>query len=203
MRDGGMNLLTGRSFPRAMGHDFAAVGAGITRLKAGDAVLGRAAAQFAQARGASVAGSCRDPAAGEAHVLGVGPVVGFGSDPAALTERFDLVLDPPGTLPSATARTLLKPGGTIIDIVPTPATVIRSALSGPFRASGSWSSLSAVVVFVRAARARASVPHFVVACRVGRRCPWRKSDGNLLILEERPCPKSPPLTRPAPRAGWI
>ena len=51
MRNGEMKLMTGRSFPRAMGHDFAgvveAVGAGVTRLKAGDAVLG--VARFRQA----------------------------------------------------------------------------------------------------------------------------------------------------------
>lgn len=51
MRNGEMKLMTGRSFPRAMGHDFAgvveAVGAGVTRLKAGDAALGLA--RFRQA----------------------------------------------------------------------------------------------------------------------------------------------------------
>ncbi|WP_250032734.1 NADP-dependent oxidoreductase [Paractinoplanes maris] len=205
MRNGEMKLMTGRSFPRAMGHDFAgvieAVGAGVTRLKSGDAVLGgarlrqagafaemvvapvksvvlkpvdlsyeqaaalptvgltayqvmakarpgqavfvngclggvgRAAVQFARARGASVAGSCRDTAADEARELGVEPVVGFGFDPAALAGRFDLVFDTPGMLPFAAARTLLKPGGTIVDIVPTPVKMIRSALPGPFRAT--------------------------------------------------------------------
>ncbi|AGZ43969.1 NADP-dependent oxidoreductase [Actinoplanes friuliensis] len=203
MRNGEMKLLTGRSFPRAMGHDFAgvveAVGAGVTRLQAGDAVLGgarfrqagafaemvtvpesavvlkpvdlsyeqaaalptvgvtayqatagirpgqavfvngclggvgRAAVHFARARGASVAGSCRDTTTDEARELGVDPVVGFGFAPAALAERFDLVFDTPGMLPLATARTLLKPGGAIIDIVPTPAKMIRSVLPGPFR----------------------------------------------------------------------
>ena len=38
--------------------------------------VGRAAVQFARARGASVAGSCRDTAADEALELGVEPVVG-------------------------------------------------------------------------------------------------------------------------------
>jgi NADPH:quinone reductase-like Zn-dependent oxidoreductase len=43
MRNGEMKLLTGCSFPRAMGHDFAgvveAVGAGVTRVKAGGAII--------------------------------------------------------------------------------------------------------------------------------------------------------------------
>ena len=51
MRNGEMKLMTGRSFPRAMGHDFAgvveAIGAGVTRLKAGDAVLGVARSALA------------------------------------------------------------------------------------------------------------------------------------------------------------
>ncbi|MFC9173493.1 MULTISPECIES: sigma-70 family RNA polymerase sigma factor [Streptomyces] len=51
MRNRQMKLMTGRSFPRAMGHDsagvVAAVGTGVTRLKAGDAVPGRA--RFRQA----------------------------------------------------------------------------------------------------------------------------------------------------------
>ncbi|MFF3488287.1 hypothetical protein ACFYXC_34180 [Streptomyces sp. NPDC002701] len=96
--------------------------------------VGRAAVRFARARGVSVVGSCRNPAADEARELGVEPVVGFGFDPAVLAERFALVFDTPGMLPFATARTLLKADGTIIDIVPTPAKMIRSALPGPFRA---------------------------------------------------------------------
>ena len=60
--------------------------------------------------------------------------MGFGFDPAALARRFDLVFDTPGMLPFAAARTLLKPRGTIVDIVPTPAKMIRSVLPGPFRA---------------------------------------------------------------------
>lgn len=44
IRNGVMKLMTGRKFPRAMGSDFSgvveAVGAGVTRLKVGDEVLG-------------------------------------------------------------------------------------------------------------------------------------------------------------------
>jgi NADPH:quinone reductase-like Zn-dependent oxidoreductase len=44
IRNGEMRIMTGRSFPRGLGNDFAgvveAVGEGVTRLRAGDAVLG-------------------------------------------------------------------------------------------------------------------------------------------------------------------
>jgi Zn-dependent alcohol dehydrogenase len=46
LRRGDLKILTGRSFPRGMGSDFSgtvlAVGAGVSRLKAGDAVFGMA-----------------------------------------------------------------------------------------------------------------------------------------------------------------
>ncbi|MEU0791846.1 NADP-dependent oxidoreductase [Amycolatopsis sp. NPDC005961] len=111
------------------------------KLRAGQAVfvngclggVGRAAAQIALLSGASVGGSCRATAVDEAHELGITPVVEFGFDPARLEGRFDLVLDTPGTLSATAARTLLKPGGRILDIVPTPSKLVRSALPGPYR----------------------------------------------------------------------
>lgn len=94
--------------------------------------VGRAAAQIALAHGARAAGSCRAAAAQEARDLGIAPVTGFDVDPAALSERFDIVLDTAGTLPARAAMMLLKPGGRIIDINPTPAKFARSALPGPY-----------------------------------------------------------------------
>jgi len=208
IRAGRLRFLTGRTFPRALGYDFAgvveAVGEGVTRVRAGDAVvggarikasgafadvvvakeddvvrkpqelsfeqaatlpvvgvtalqglvtrgklrrgqavfihgclgaLGRCAVQIAHTRGATVAGSCRATATAEARELGVDPVVAFDFAPASLAGRFDLVLDAagvPGTLPIGEARRMLRPGGRIVGVHPTPGNVLRSALPGPF-----------------------------------------------------------------------
>jgi NADPH:quinone reductase-like Zn-dependent oxidoreductase len=206
IRAGRMKMVTGRSFPRAMGYDFAgvveAVGDRVTRLHVGDEVLGgatmksagafadvvvtqeklvvkkpanlsfedaaalptvgatalqalitkgnlrpgqavfvhsclggvgRSAVQIALAHQATVAGSCRDTAGSEARALGVDPVVDF--DPASLAGRFDLVLDAGGkySLPVKAARTMLKRGGRIVSVAPTPANLARSFLPGSYR----------------------------------------------------------------------
>jgi NADPH:quinone reductase-like Zn-dependent oxidoreductase len=206
IRNGEMKIMTGRRFPRGVGHDFAgvvaAVGDGVTRLGVGDEVLGgtslkaagafaemvvaeekavvpkpanlsweeaaaipvvgltafqamvntsklhagqavfihgclggvgRSAAQIALAHGATVGGSCRDTAMHEARDLGITPIVEFDFDAMTLAGRFDVVLDTAGTLPIRTAQALLKPGGRIIDINPTPLKFVRSALPGPYR----------------------------------------------------------------------
>lgn len=205
IRSGEMRAMTGRRFPRGVGHDFAGVieqvGEGVTRLQVGDEVLGaarlqqagafaefviadqqsvahkpgaltfgqaatlpvvgltayqavtrtgklqpgqnifingclggvgRVAVQVATGVGASVTGSCRSGSEAEAHQLGVDTVVAFDLDPPPLTGRFNVVFDTAGTLPFATARRMLKPGGRIIDIVPSGAKFARSILPGPY-----------------------------------------------------------------------
>lgn len=102
--------------------------------------VGRCAVQLALAEGATVAGSCRASAHPEALELGVAPVVDFDFDPQPLHGHFDVVLDAagvPGTLPTKTARAMLKPGGRIIGIHPSASTYIRSALPGPFHVMAS------------------------------------------------------------------
>ncbi|MFD0443654.1 zinc-binding dehydrogenase [Streptomyces indonesiensis] len=88
---------------------------------------------MASTHGASVGGSCRATATHDARDLGVAPIVEFDFDPTALRGRFDIVLDTAGTLPIKAAQMLLKSGGRIIDITPTPAKFARSALPGPFK----------------------------------------------------------------------
>ncbi len=206
-RGGAMKMVTGRSFPLAMGYDFAgvveAVGDRVTRLHVGDEVLGgapfksagafadvvvaqekgvvikpsglsfeaaaslptpgvtalqaliksgklqpgqavfihgclgavgRSAVQIALANGAAVGGSCRSTASEEARDLGIEPVVDFDFAPTSLSRRFDLVLDTADTLPVDAARRMLKRGGRIVDIHPTPSKLLTSALPGPFHA---------------------------------------------------------------------
>lgn len=205
IRSGGMKMVTGRRFPRALGYDFAgvieAIGEKVTTLRVGDEVLGgtpiksagafadavvtkdkyvvhkpsglsfedaatlptvgitayqalfakgklqphqdvfvhsclgavgRGAAQLALAHGAQVSGSCRDSAHQEAHDLGLDPVVDFDFDPTTLAARFDLILDTSGNLTLKTAKAMLKPGGRIVGIHPSPRTLMRSYLPGPF-----------------------------------------------------------------------
>lgn len=207
IRRGEMWPMTGRRFPRGIGHDFAGVveaaGTGVTHLHTGDAVfgmatlrgagafadavvaeatsvarkpsdlsfekaatlpvvavtalqalryanglrpdaaifvhgclgaVGRSAVQLARRRGAVVTGSCRRTSAPQAAELGVDQVVDFTVDPAPLTHQFDVVFDTVGSLPFRTARLLIKPGGRIVDIVPTPRKFLRSAMPGPYTA---------------------------------------------------------------------
>lgn len=94
--------------------------------------VGRAAVQIALALGAAVVGgSCRASGMSDARELGVAPVVEFDAIPTTLA-KYDIVYDTVGTLPPATARRLLKTGGRIIDIVPSAAKFLRSALPGPY-----------------------------------------------------------------------
>lgn len=95
--------------------------------------VGRIAAQIGANHGLTVAGSCRPGRRADAERLGVSPVVDFDFDPERHRGRFDLVFDTAGALSYTAARTLLKPGGQIIDLNGTPAKMLRSTLPGPYR----------------------------------------------------------------------
>ena len=257
IRNGDMKLMTGRNFPRGLGHDFAgivaAVGQGATRLRIGDAVLGaasiktagafaemvvadekavvkkpadlsyeqaaalpivglaalqaltdkgklqpgqavfihgclggvgRAAAQLATLRGASVAGSCRSTATHDANDLGIAPIVEFDFEPTPLRGRFDIVFDTAGTLPLKTARTLLRPGGHIIDINPTPAKLARGALPGPYQVLMAKANPADLEELARAAgRGKLQLP-------IGRSVPLTEAIEALTALETNHTPKS-------------
>jgi NADPH:quinone reductase-like Zn-dependent oxidoreductase len=256
IRNGAVKIMTGRRFPRGLGHDFAgtvvAVGEGVTRFKTGDEVfgamsmkdsgafaemvaaaesqvvkkpaglsyeeaavlptvgvtalqsvigkrglragqsvfingclggVGRAAAQIALMHGASVAGSCRDTAAADAKALGIDPVVGFEFDPEPLKDRFDLVFDTVGTMPFSVARTLLKPGGRIVDINMTPAKLPRAVFSPAFHAlNAKYTRESLESVSQAAAQGKLAIP-------VARTVPLTQAIGALTELERVHTPK--------------
>ena len=256
IRNGAVKIMTGRRFPRGLGHDFAgtvvAVGAGVTRFKAGDEVfgamsmkdsgafaemvaadesqvvnkpaglsyeqaavlptvgvtalqsvigkrglragqsvfingclggVGRAAAQIVLMHGASAAGSCRDTAAAGAKALGIEPVVGFDFDPEPLKDRFDLVFDTVGTLPFSAARTLVKPGGRIVDINMTPAKLPRVVFSPTYQAvNATYTRESLESVSQAAAQGKLAIP-------VARTVPLTKAIGALTELERARTPK--------------
>ena len=256
IRNGAVKIMTGRRFPRGLGHDFAgtvvAVGAGVTRFKAGDEVfgamsmkdsgafaemvaadesqvvnkpaglsyeqaavlptvgvtalqsvigkrglragqsvfingclggVGRAAAQIVLMHGASAAGSCRDTAAADAKALGIEPVVGFDFDPEPLKDRFDVVFDTVGTLPFSAARTLVKPGGRIVDINMTPAKLPRVVFSPTYQAvNATYTRESLESVSQAAAQGKLAIP-------VARTVPLTKAIGALTELERARTPK--------------
>jgi NADPH:quinone reductase-like Zn-dependent oxidoreductase len=110
------------------------------KLQAGQSVfihgalggVGRAAVQLARMHGASVGGSVRASARSDAKALGIAPIVDFDFDPATLEGRFDIVLDTAGTLPVKAARTLLKPGGRIVDINVNPTNIVPKMIRSVF-----------------------------------------------------------------------
>jgi NADPH:quinone reductase-like Zn-dependent oxidoreductase len=256
VRNGDLRLLTGRRFPRGLGHDFAGVvervGEGVTRFKTGDAVLGgmmprpagafaemgvadekhivkkpaelsyeeaatlptvgvtalqavldkgklqagqsvfitgclggvgRTASQIALTHGAFVGGSCRDTAREDARALGIDPVVGFDFDPSLLERRFDLVVDAAGTLPVEVARMLLRAGGRIVDIHPSPMKMARSVFSRDFTVLiGNWKTKDLEELAQAAAHGKLTIP-------IARAVPLTQAIDALTELEEKHTPK--------------
>lgn len=256
IRRGDLRVVTGRRFPRGLGHDFAGVvervGEGVTRFKPGDAVfgglrirpaggfaewavvdekftakkpaelsfeeagsiatagatglnavlkggkvqagqsvfivgclgaVGRTAAQFALMHGASVAGSCRDTVRADAEALGIDPVVGFNFDPAPLKGKFDLVVDTADALPLDVARSLLKPGGLVVDPVLSPGKVVRSVFSRQYKLlMERWNAKDLETLAQAAVEGKAGFP-------VARTVPLDQAIDALTELETRHTPK--------------
>lgn len=95
--------------------------------------VGRSAVAIALAHGAKVTGSARDTAADQARAIGVETVVGFDIDPKGFRGQFDVILESSGKLAYADAKLMLARGGTFVDIIPSPAKFLRSALPGPYK----------------------------------------------------------------------
>lgn len=108
------------------------------KLKAGQTVfingaygaVGQAATQIAKALGASVVGRVRADLMNEARTIGVDTVLDYRQPiPDNLMGRFDVVFDTHGSLPASDESGLARRGGTILDISPSPAKMVRIFLS--------------------------------------------------------------------------
>lgn len=202
LRQGRMKLITGRTFPRAMGMDFSgvvlAVGASVSRFQVGDAVfglsrfkesgalgeavvtredflaskpdtlsfadaaclgtpgitawnglidkarlqagqqvfingcagaVGEAAVQIALMSGATVSGSCSASDVARAQALGVSTVYDYRlTDLKRLPARFDVVYDTAATMTVSTGIGLLRPGGCLLDLNPSPGKFLRGLI---------------------------------------------------------------------------
>jgi NADPH:quinone reductase-like Zn-dependent oxidoreductase len=96
--------------------------------------VGQAAAHIAKSMGASVAGRVGTYAIADAEVIGIVPALDYAQEiPPSLAASFDIVFDCNGSLPAADANRLVKPGGVLLDINPTPAKILRAVLSSRFK----------------------------------------------------------------------
>ena len=70
----------------------------------------------------------------QAEARGLHPALDYRAPlPATLNGAFDVVFDCHGSLSARDAKRLLKPGGLIIDIVPTPAKFVRALVSRSYK----------------------------------------------------------------------
>ncbi len=89
--------------------------------------VGQAAVQIATMLGAQVTGSCSGAMQSLAKEMGVTRVLDYRTmDLTQLERSFDVVLDTSGSLSLSAGMKLLKRGGVLLDIFPSPAKFLRS-----------------------------------------------------------------------------
>lgn len=146
--------------------------------------VGRAATQLAVSLGAEVAGSCRGTARDDARALGLSRVVDYQRfDVQTLQRRFDVVFDTAGTLSLHDGRTLLKPGGVVLDINPSPGKLFGILLSRQHKmvvAKPSTEVLAKVADMAATGRLRPAI---------GMTVPLARAIPVLTELEQRGTPK--------------
>lgn len=89
--------------------------------------VGEATVHLARMLGATVSGTCSADAMPRAQSLGMRSVYDYRTtDLSQLGERFDVVYDTAGTMPTAVGLKLANAGGVFLDIDPTPGKFIRA-----------------------------------------------------------------------------
>jgi NADPH:quinone reductase-like Zn-dependent oxidoreductase len=96
--------------------------------------VGLAAGEIARAIGAQVAGRAGPSSIAQAKAHGIDALLDYTQPlPESLNRTFDVVFDCSGTLTPKEAKQLIKRGGTVVDIVPTPGKFIRSVFSSWYK----------------------------------------------------------------------
>jgi NADPH:quinone reductase-like Zn-dependent oxidoreductase len=96
--------------------------------------VGSIAVQLAMARGARVAGTCSRASMPGARLAGVDPVFDYADEGyRQRVEPFDAVFDTAGTLDVGDGLSMLRPGGVLVDINPTPRRMMRGMLSRRYK----------------------------------------------------------------------
>ncbi|OEZ98744.1 NAD(P)-dependent alcohol dehydrogenase [Duganella phyllosphaerae] len=89
--------------------------------------VGEAAVQLARGAGVRVSGTCSEADMERARALGVEHAYDYSStDLSRLATRYDAVFDTAANLTMATGFGLLKPGGVLLDLHPTPGKFLRA-----------------------------------------------------------------------------
>ncbi len=92
--------------------------------------VGQAAVRIAKELGASVTGRVGPSALADAQALGIDQVLDYTKEiPARLESTFDVVFDCNGSLTAGESDALVKRGGLVLDINPTPGKFLRSLYS--------------------------------------------------------------------------
>jgi NADPH:quinone reductase-like Zn-dependent oxidoreductase len=92
--------------------------------------VGLAAAEIARVVGAEVTGRAGPRSISQAKTLGIDLALDYTKPPPrSLNNGFDVIFDCNGTLSRRDAKRLIKRGGTVVDIVPTPLKLARSVIA--------------------------------------------------------------------------
>lgn len=92
--------------------------------------VGALSVQLAHMLGAVVSGSCSSMAMARARATGMQSLFDYrATDLSRIDQRFDVVYDTAGTMPTAVGLALLRKNGVFLDINPTPGQLIRSILN--------------------------------------------------------------------------
>lgn len=143
--------------------------------------VGSLAAQLAIAHGVRVTGTCGPASIEAARAAGVDPVLGYAEAGAhARAARYDAVFDTLGTLDVGVGLALSKPKGVFVDINPTPARMLRGALSRRYRLAFATMGLKHLPAIARLAEAGALRP------AIGREAPFGEALATIADAETGP-----------------